>query len=167
MEKTRVIVVDDSAFMRKIIADMIDSEPNLEVVAKFRDGEDLLSKVDSYNPDIITLDVNMRKLDGLSTLKELKRKGKNYPVIMLSSSTYEGSNLTLECLENGAISFVTKPSGEISLDINKVKDNLISQIMTIVKNKNNREQAGNITEKKKLMKKYRKKVVIILKIMLK
>ncbi len=110
MGKIKIIVVDDSAFMRKAISDMIESESNFEVVAKFRDGRELVEKVEKYNPDLITLDVHMRDLDGLATLKELKRLGKSYPVIMLSSSTTEGSELTLECLDNGAISFITKPS---------------------------------------------------------
>ena len=136
MDKTKVIVVDDSAFMRKAISDMIDSENNFEVVAKFRDGRELVEKVDKYNPGIITLDVHMRDLDGLATLKELKRLGKNYPVLMVSSATTEGSELTLECLDNGAISFITKPSGSISLDIIKVQKNLIEQIKSITSNVN-------------------------------
>lgn len=95
MEKVRVIVVDDSAFMRKAISDMIESCADFEVIAKFRDGRELVEKVDKFNPDLITLDVHMRDLDGLATLKELKRMGKNYPIIMLSSATTEGSELTL------------------------------------------------------------------------
>ncbi|MDO5518031.1 MAG: chemotaxis response regulator protein-glutamate methylesterase [Clostridium sp.] len=135
MDKVKIIVVDDSAFMRKAISDMIESESNFEVVAKFRDGRELIEKVDKFDPDIITLDVHMRDLDGLSTLKELKRLGKSYSIIMLSSATTQGSELTLECLDNGAISFITKPSGSISLDIDKVKENLISQIKGIVTSK--------------------------------
>lgn len=134
MDKIKIIVVDDSAFMRKAISDMIDSESNFQVVAKFRDGRELVEKVEKYNPDIITLDVHMKDLNGLETLKELKRMGKNYPVLMVSSGTTEGSELTLECLDNGAVSFITKPSGSISLDIIKVKENLIEQIKSITSN---------------------------------
>jgi len=134
VDKIKIIVVDDSAFMRKAISDMIESESNFEVVAKFRDGRELIEKVDKYNPDLITLDVHMRDLDGLATLKELKRIGKSYPIIMLSSATTEGSEVTLECLDNGAISFITKPSGAISLDIAKVQYNLIEQIKSITSN---------------------------------
>lgn len=134
MEKVRVIVVDDSAFMRKAISDMIESYADFEVIAKFRDGRELVEKVDKFNPDLITLDVHMRDLDGLATLKELKKMGKNYPVIMLSSATTEGSELTLECLDNGAITFITKPSGSISLDIDKVKERLIDEIKGITSN---------------------------------
>lgn len=134
MEKVRVIVVDDSAFMRKAISDMIESYADFEVIAKFRDGRELVEKVDKFNPDLITLDVHMRDLDGLATLKELKKMGKNYPIIMLSSATTEGSELTLECLDNGAITFITKPSGSISLDIDKVKERLIDEIKGITSN---------------------------------
>jgi len=143
VDKTKVIVVDDSAFMRKAISDMIESESNFEVVAKFRDGRELVEKVDNYNPDIITLDVHMRDLDGLATLKELKRLGKNYPVLMVSTLTTEGSELTLECLDNGAISFITKPSGSISLDIIKVEKNLIEQIKSITSNVNSKKKIMN------------------------
>ena len=134
MEKVRVIVVDDSAFMRKAISDMIESCADFEVIAKFRDGRELVEKVDKFNPDLITLDVHMRDLDGLATLKELKKMGKNYTIIMLSSATTEGSELTLECLDNGAITFITKPSGSISLDIDKVKERLIDEIKGITSN---------------------------------
>jgi len=140
VDKIKIVVVDDSAFMRKAISDMIESESNFEVVAKLRDGRELVEKVDKYNPDIITLDLQMRDLDGLATLKELKRLGKNYPVLMVSSSTTEGSELTLECLDNGAISFITKPSGSISLDIIKVQKNLIEQIKSITSNVNSRKK---------------------------
>ncbi len=131
MDKKRIVVVDDSAFMRKAISDMIESEPEFEVVAKLRDGRDLLEKIDTLNPDVITLDVHMRDLDGLATLKELKRMGKKYPIIMLSSATREGSEITLECLNNGAISFINKPSGSISLDIEKVQKRLIDEIKSV------------------------------------
>lgn len=134
MDKVRIIVVDDSAFMRKAISDMIESDADFEVVAKFRDGRELVEKVDKFKPDLITLDVHMRDLDGLATLKELKKQGKSYPIIMLSSATTEGSEVTLECLDNGAITFITKPSGSISLDIDKVKERLLKEIKAIASN---------------------------------
>ena len=133
--------------MRKAISDMIELEQNFEVVAKFRDGRELVEKIDKYNPDLITLDLHMRDLDGLATLKELKRLGKNYPILMVSSATTEGSELTLECLDNGAISFITKPSGSISLDIIKVQKNLIEQIKSITSNVNSRKKSISIDNK--------------------
>ena len=135
MDKIRIVVVDDSAFMRKAISDMIESEDSFEVVAKLRDGRELIEKVEDINPDLITLDVHMRDLDGLATLKELKRMGKSYPIIMLSSATTEGSEITLECLDNGAITFINKPSGSISLDIAKIQRRLIDEIKSITASK--------------------------------
>lgn len=154
MDKIRIVVVDDSAFMRKAITDMIESEATFEVVAKLRDGRELLEKVEGINPDLITLDVHMKEIDGLATLKELKKRGKNYPIIMLSSATTEGSEITLECLDNGAITFINKPSGSISLDIAKIQRELIEEIKSITasvkkkkeyKNKKvNNQNMGNI-----------------------
>ena len=148
MDKVKIIVVDDSAFMRKAISDMIEEEKDFEVVAKLRDGRELIEKVDKYNPDIITLDVHMKDLDGLATLKELKKLDKSYPVLMVSSATTEGSELTLECLDNGAISFITKPSGSISLDIMKVQKNLIEEIRSITSNVKPKKKLNNIDNNK-------------------
>lgn len=145
MDKIRIVVVDDSAFMRKAISDMIESEKSFEVVAKLRDGRELIEKVEDINPDLITLDVHMRDLDGLSTLKELKRMGKNYPIIMLSSATTEGSEITLECLDNGAITFINKPSGSISLDIDKIQERLIDEIKSITANVKRVKKTSQIT----------------------
>lgn len=145
MEKIRIVVVDDSAFMRKAISDMIESEDSFEVVAKLRDGRELIEKVEDINPDLITLDVHMRDLDGLSTLKELKRMGKSYPIIMLSSATTEGSEITLECLDNGAITFINKPSGSISLDIAKIQQRLIDEIKSITANVKRGKKTSQIT----------------------
>lgn len=128
LNKVKVVVVDDSALMRKIIADMINEEIDMEVIEVCRNGKDLIDKLDKLNPDVITLDVEMPVMDGVSALKSMKKIGKNIPVIMLSSLTYKGAVTTIECLEAGAFDFIGKPSGSISLDINKVKDELVSKI---------------------------------------
>ncbi|GAA0077550.1 chemotaxis response regulator protein-glutamate methylesterase [Clostridium sp. CTA-5] len=131
MNKIKVIVVDDSAFMRKLISEMIQEQEDFDVVAKFRNGKELIQKIDQYNPDIITLDLEMPEMDGLTTLKELQKKPRDYSVIMLSSLTSQGSEKTMECLENGAIDFIAKPSGSISLDIKKIQDSLVEKIRNI------------------------------------
>lgn len=146
MKKIKVIVVDDSALMRKIISDMINSQKDIEVIYTARNGEDLLEKIDKYMPDVITLDVEMPKMDGIATLKELKDKNYNIPVIMLSSISQRGTSLTIECLEKGAFDFIPKPSGAISLDIQKVAEELISKIR-IAYNKGNPTDK-NLTYKK-------------------
>jgi two-component system chemotaxis response regulator CheB len=114
--------------MRKIISDMINSQEDIEVIYTARNGEDLLEKMSKYMPDVITLDVEMPKMDGITTLKELKNRNYNIPVIMLSSISQRGTALTMECLEKGAFDFIPKPSGAISLDIEKVAEELLSKI---------------------------------------
>ncbi|WP_097025911.1 protein-glutamate methylesterase/protein-glutamine glutaminase [Clostridium peptidivorans] len=128
MRKVKVLVVDDSALMRKIISDMINSEKNMEVVGIARNGQDFLKKLEDIKPNVVTLDVEMPIMNGIEALKELKRRNINIPVIVLSSISKECSELTMECLENGAFDFIAKPSGSISLDIDKVENELISKI---------------------------------------
>lgn len=128
MNKTKVIVVDDSALMRKIISDIINFNNDMEVINTSRNGEDLLNKLNIEKPDVITLDVEMPKMDGITTLYKMKEQNYNIPVIMLSSISKRGTALTMECLEKGAFDFIPKPSGAISLDIEKVGEELISKI---------------------------------------
>lgn len=128
MEKIKVIVVDDSALMRKIVSDMINDDEDLEVIDIAKNGQDLLNKLITKTADVITLDVEMPVMDGISTLKELKKLPIHIPVIMLSSITKQGTVMTMDCLENGAFDFVPKPGGSISLDISKVKEELIAKI---------------------------------------
>lgn len=137
MNKIRVLVVDDSALMRKIISDMINEENDLEVIDTAKNGEDLLEKLKKIEPDVITLDVEMPKMDGIEALVNIKKLYKDIPVIMLSSLSRKGAGLTMDCLQRGAFDFVPKPSGVISLDINKVKEELIQKIRAannIIKN---------------------------------
>ncbi|KZL94045.1 protein-glutamate methylesterase/protein-glutamine glutaminase [Clostridium magnum] len=128
MNKIKVLIVDDSALMRKIISDMVNEESDMEVINTARNGEDLLTKLQNNLPDVITLDVEMPKMDGIKALKEMKKNNINIPVIVLSSVSQKGPQLTMECLEAGAFDFLPKPSGAISLDINKVKIGLIQRI---------------------------------------
>ena len=130
MRKYKVVVVDDSAFMRKVISDIIDSSNEFVVVAKFRNGIELIDNVDIYKPDIITLDIEMPKMNGLETLKELKKQNKNYSVIMLSSLTKEGSDKTMECLENGAVDFIAKPSNAFN-NINEIQEVILSKLKAV------------------------------------
>lgn len=131
MEKVKVAVVDDSAFMRKVIADSLEEDCRLEVVAKFRNGKDLIERVDEFKPDIITLDVEMPVLDGLETLKEMRRRNQNYKIIMISSRTSQNSIHTIRCLELGATDFIEKPSN-ISLLEDDFKNILVEKILAIV-----------------------------------
>ena len=105
----RVMVVDDSAFMRKFIGDIIRGDKELELVGTARDGYDALKKRKVLQPDVITMDVDMPYLNGLETLRQLMQEHP-IPVVMVSSLTREGSEITIEALSGGAVDFVTKPA---------------------------------------------------------
>nr|WP_246247171.1 chemotaxis response regulator protein-glutamate methylesterase [Piscibacillus halophilus] len=113
--------------MRKMISDMINQSDGMEVVDTARNGRQALEKIKTIKPDVVTLDVEMPEIDGLSVLKEIM-KIHPIPVIMLSSLTQKGADITVQAIENGAIDFISKPSGSISLNIEDVKEELISKI---------------------------------------
>lgn len=122
----RVLVVDDSAFMRKMISEMLDTD-DIEVVATARNGKDALKKLEKYDPDLITLDVEMPEMDGLEFLSEIM-PDRTRPVIMLSTLTSKNNTTTIKALELGAVDFIPKPSGSISLDIDKIEEKLIKKV---------------------------------------
>lgn len=127
MNRIKVLVVDDSAFMRKIIKDAIDSQNDMTVVGTARDGIDALDKIKSLRPNIVTLDVEMPRMNGLEALKEIMKKTPT-KVIMVSSLTAANAETTMECLALGAVDFIQKPSGSISLDFSKVESDLLEKI---------------------------------------
>jgi len=123
----KVLVVDDSAFMRKTISNILNGAEDIEVVATARDGFDAVQKVTDYHPDVVTLDVEMPKLDGLQTLGYIMSECAT-PVVMLSAYTEQGAEMTMKALEYGAVDFICKPSGPISLDLAKVAEELINKV---------------------------------------
>jgi two-component system chemotaxis response regulator CheB len=123
----RVLVVDDSAFMRKMVSEILARDPAICVAGQARDGADALVKLVALQPDVITLDVEMPVLDGFGTLAEIMKR-RPTPVLMLSSLTQAGADATLRCLELGAVDVVGKPSGSISLDIDKIAAELIAKV---------------------------------------
>lgn len=125
--KIRVLVVEDSFLMRKIITDIINSDSKLEVVAEARDGKEALDKIYSLKPDVITLDINLPVVDGIQVLTEVMKKQPTR-IIMLSAYSRTGTSATISALELGAVDFIAKPSGEISLDLPKLKDEIIAKI---------------------------------------
>ena len=123
-----VLVVDDSAFMRKLVAEMVDAAGDFRVVGTARNGRDALSKVHSLNPDLVTMDVEMPELDGIGALGYIMSESPR-PVIMLSgAATGDAGDLTIRALELGAVDFVRKPSGPISLDLGTVRDQLLEAL---------------------------------------
>ncbi len=122
-----VLVVDDSAFMRKALTDILESDNDIKVIATAKDGLEALDKVRSFSPDVITLDVEMPAMDGLTCLKELQ-KITDVPVIMLSGVTKHGAKATIETLEAGAIDFITKPTGLFDITGEAKKKEIIEKI---------------------------------------
>ncbi len=131
-KKINVLVVDDSAYMRKVISNLLQSDEDIIVIDTAQDGLEAIEKVKQWRPAVITLDVEMPKLDGLSALERIMRECPT-PVIMLSSLTQQGSETTVKALTIGAVDFVPKPSGTISLDIYKVRDELVAKIKIAAK----------------------------------
>ncbi|USK61228.1 protein-glutamate methylesterase/protein-glutamine glutaminase [Peribacillus asahii] len=128
MKKIKVLVVDDSAFMRKLIAEFLTEDSRLEVVGSARNGQDAISKIQSLRPDVVTLDVEMPIMNGLEALEKIMKDCPT-PVVMLSSTTKEGAENTLMAMQNGAFDFIAKPSGAISLDLYKVKQEIIDKVV--------------------------------------
>ena len=102
MNPIRVIVIDDSAFMRKVISDLLTSDPRIEVIATARNGQDGLEKIKQLNPDVVTLDIHMPVMDGITALKELMQSHPT-PVVMLSSATEDASIKTIQAISSGAV----------------------------------------------------------------
>ena len=129
--KIRVINVDDSAFMIKALEMMLKGVEDIEIVATAKNGKEAIKE---FKPDVITLDIEMPIMDGISALKILMKENP-LPVIMLSSLTTEGADSTMEALSIGAADFIAKQSSFVSLDIVKIKDDLVSKIRYFAKNK--------------------------------
>lgn len=126
--KIRVLIVDDSAFMRKVIGDILSEDPSIDVVGRARNGREALQMFTTLEPDVVTLDIEMPGMNGIDVLKEIMAK-RPMPVVMVSSLTKGGANVTMQALDNGAVDFVTKPSGTISLDMDKVADELRKKVI--------------------------------------
>ncbi|HYG58872.1 MAG TPA: chemotaxis response regulator protein-glutamate methylesterase [Symbiobacteriaceae bacterium] len=123
----RVLVVDDSAFMRKVLTDLLQTEPSVTVVGTARDGQDGVEKAMALQPDVITLDIEMPRLDGYGALREIMSQ-RPTPVVMVSSLTREGAEATVRALALGAVDFVAKPSGSISLNMHVARDELVVKV---------------------------------------
>jgi two-component system chemotaxis response regulator CheB len=126
-KKVRVLVVDDSALMRRVIWGLLEEDPDIVVVGSAVDGRDAVAKVQQLKPDVVTLDVEMPKMDGLQTLGYLMNENP-VPCVMLSAYTPRGAETTLKALDYGATDFVQKPSGVVSLNLERVKEELLDKV---------------------------------------
>ena len=131
-KKFRVLVVDDSAFMRKVLETIFNADDQLQVVGQAKDGREAIALSESLKPDVITMDLNMPHMDGLQATAHIMTNNPR-PIVIVSSETKEGAASTLKSLELGAIDFVAKPSGGIDLDMQSVKDDLLRKVRVAAK----------------------------------
>src|SRR5271169_4681925 len=131
-KKFRVLVVDDSAFMRKVLEGIFNADPQLQVVGHAKDGREAIALAESLKPDVITMDLNMPHMDGLQATAQIMTSNPR-PVVIVSSESKEGADSTLKALELGAIEFVTKPSSGIDLDMQSVREDLLRKVRMAAK----------------------------------
>ncbi len=127
--RIRVLVADDSPFMRMALCRILEPVAAIEVVGQARNGAEALEKAKALKPDVITLDVEMPVLGGLETLKELMSWPAPVPCVMVSSLTTEGAEVTLSALDEGAVDFITKPSSLAGMDVGRLQRDVVEKIM--------------------------------------
>jgi two-component system chemotaxis response regulator CheB len=138
-EKIRVLIVDDSSVVRKVLAEILSADPALEVVGTAANGKLALDAVTRLEPDVVTLDVEMPEMDGIETVKRLRKTHNRLPIIMFSAFTDRGSSATVRALANGASDYVLKPANSgHSRDV--IRDQLVSKIKLLV----NRGRDGDV-----------------------
>lgn len=130
----RTIVVDDSAFIRKSLTLMLESDPGIKVIAVAKDGKEGLEKIINLKPDIVTLDIDMPGMDGLTVLKLLMEQ-MPIPVLIVSSLTTESAIATIKAFELGAVDFISKDLSVSSANIKKIKDELIDKVKLIARSR--------------------------------
>ncbi len=131
-KKFRVLIVDDSAFMRKVLETIFNADEQLAVAGQAKDGREAIAMAESMKPDVITMDINMPHVDGLQATAHIMTTNPK-PIVIVSSESKEGAASTLKALELGAIEFVAKPSGGIDLDMQSVKDELLRKVRMAAK----------------------------------
>lgn len=160
-KKIKVLIVDDSALMRKVLKEILNTDNEIVVVGTARDGEDAIEKVKYLEPDVVTMDINMPVMDGLTSMQYILNIYPNIQVIMISSLTADGALTTFEALELGAFDYVTKPSGTVSANLHIVGREITQKIKLAYKSgskKNIKDRIARSNQKglKKLSEQSRK-----------
>ncbi|HRJ60336.1 MAG TPA: response regulator, partial [Azospirillaceae bacterium] len=122
----KVLIVDDSALMRRHLSEILQRRGGCQVMLA-RNGAEALSALESFDPDVITLDINMPEMDGLTCLSNIMTR-KPKPVVMVSSLTDAGAEITLQALALGAVDFVHKPDGTISLNVDRIETEILEKV---------------------------------------
>lgn len=136
MDKIKVLIVDDSALVRQMLSEMLNSAPDIEVVGVAHDPLMAREKIKALNPDVLTLDVEMPRMDGLTFLSNLMRL-RPMPVVMVSTLTEKGADITLEALELGAVDFVSKPKTDLAHTLDDYAEEIIEKVRVASKAKVN------------------------------
>jgi two-component system, chemotaxis family, protein-glutamate methylesterase/glutaminase len=131
-KKFRVLIVDDSSFMRKVLETIFNADDQLQVAGHAKDGREAVALAESLKPDVITMDINMPHMDGLQATAQIMTTNPK-PIVIVSSESKEGAASTLKALELGAIEFVGKPSSGIDLDMQSVKEELLRKVRMAAK----------------------------------
>ena len=131
-KKFRVLIVDDSAFMRKVLENIFNGDDQLQVAGHAKDGREAVALAESLKPDVITMDINMPHVDGLQATAEIMTTNPR-PIVIVSSESKDGAASTVKALELGAIEFVAKPSSGIDLDMQSVKEDLLKKVRMAAK----------------------------------
>lgn len=128
----RVLVVDDSAFMRKLISEILNEQPDIEVVSTARNGLDALKKLERFEVDVVTLDLEMPVLDGVATIERIMATNP-LPILVISNWAERSFEATINALSKGAVDFIAKPSGTISLDLRKIGTELVEKVRSLAR----------------------------------
>jgi two-component system chemotaxis response regulator CheB len=126
-KRARVLIVEDSAFMRKVLHGIVASDPDLEVCGEARDGRDAVTQAEVLKPDVVSMDINMPHMDGLQAI-EIIMSSNPRPILIVSSASREGAEVTLRALQLGAIDFVAKPMGGVDLDLSSVSEEICRKL---------------------------------------
>ncbi|MBO3086665.1 protein-glutamate methylesterase/protein-glutamine glutaminase [Cellulomonas fengjieae] len=134
MSRIRVLVVDDSVVIRRLVSDALSVDPEIEVVGVAANGRLALARIAQLVPDLVTMDIEMPEMDGIEAVRELRRAGNRVPVVMFSTLTERGASATLDALAAGAQDYVTKPAnvGSVQESLAQVAENLIPKIKALV-----------------------------------
>ena len=135
-DRIKVLIVDDSALMRKVLKEIIMTDEGLEVIGTARDGREAIDKVHDLKPDVVTMDINMPVMDGLTSMQHILSDYPDMPILIVSSLTSEGALTTFEALELGAFDYVGKPSGTVSSNLYIVGKEIILKIKLAYKGVN-------------------------------